>query len=111
MATAPAMTNSTAMNQQELIDMLTALRGLEASETFDAGSIADGDEEVGEITVTGAALGDFCIASLSIDVADLAITAAVTAANTVTYQLLNNTGGAVDLASATVRVRVLPQGA
>ena len=108
---APAMTDSTGENHAELIAMLTALRGLEASETYDAGSIADGDEEVGEITVTGAALGDFCLASLSIDVADLAITAAVTAANTVTYQLLNNTGGAVDLASATVRVRVLPQGA
>lgn len=107
---APTMTDSRGLNNKELIDMLTALRGLEASETFDAGSIADGDEEVGEITVTGAVLGDFCLASLSIDVADLAITAAVTAADTVTYQLLNNTGGAVDLASATVRVRVLPQG-
>lgn len=105
---APTMTNSTGSNQAELIAMLTALRGLDASETFDAGSIADGDEEVGEITVTGAALGDFVLASLSIDVADLAITAAVTAANTVTYQLLNNTGGAIDLASATLRVRVIP---
>lgn len=111
MPAAPAMTDSTALNQAELIAMLTALRGLEASETYDAGSIADGDEEVGEITVTGAVLGDYVLASLSIDVADLAITAAVTAADTVTYQLLNNTGGAVDLASATVRVRVLPQGA
>lgn len=106
---APTMTNSTGSNQAELIAMLTALRGLDGSETYDAGSIADGDEEVGEITVTGAALGDFVLASLSIDVADLAITAAVTAANTVTYQLLNNTGGAIDLASATVRVRVIPQ--
>jgi len=103
------MTNSTGQHHAELIAMLTALRGLDGSETYDAGSIADGDEEVGEVTVTGAALGDFCIASLSIDVADLVLTAQVTAANTVTYQLANNTGGAVDLASATVRVRVLPQ--
>jgi hypothetical protein len=110
MAAAPSMTDSTGLNNAELIAMLTALRGLEASETYDAGSIADGDEEVGEITVTGAVLGDFVLASLSIDVADLAITAAVTAADTVTYQLLNNTGGAVDLASATVYVRVLPKG-
>ena len=79
----------------------------EASETYDAGSIADGDEEVGELTVTGAALGDYCLVSHSIDVADLAITAAVTAANTVTYQLLNNTGGAIDLASGTVKVLVI----
>ena len=79
----------------------------EASETYDAGSIADGDEEVGELTVTGAALGDYCLASHSIDVADLALTAQVTATDTVTYQLLNNTGGAIDLASGTVKVLVI----
>lgn len=82
---------------------------LEASATWDAGSIADGDEEAKEITVTGAALGDFVLVSASIDVADLALVAQVTAANTVTAQLLNNTGGAVDLASMTVYVRVIPR--
>ena len=106
---APTVTTSSALSQVELYTLLVALRGLDGSETYDAGSIADGDEEVGEVTVTGAALGDFVLASFSLDVADLAITAAVTAANTVTYQLLNNTGGAIDLASGTVRVRVIPQ--
>jgi len=77
------------------------------SETYDAGSILDGNEEVGELTITGAALGDFVLMSLSIDVADLALTGQVTAANTVTYQLNNNTGGTIDLASATVRAVVL----
>lgn len=79
------------------------------SATWDAGSIADGDEEVKEVTVTGAALGDFVLVSSSIDVADLAITGAVTATNTVTCQLNNNTGGAIDLASATVYVVVIPK--
>lgn len=79
------------------------------SVAWDAGSIADGNEEVKEVTVTGAALGDFAIASLSLDVADLALVAAVTAADTVTCQLLNNTGGAVDLAAATVFVMVIPK--
>lgn len=109
----PVITDSGAMSHAELkallVAMLADFGGLQASETFDAGSIADGDEEVGEITVTGAALGDFVLVSHSLDVADLAITAAVTAANTVTYQLLNNTGGAIDLASGTVTVRVLPK--
>ncbi|RJR14277.1 hypothetical protein C4588_00375, partial [Candidatus Parcubacteria bacterium] len=41
-----------------------------------------------------------------IDVADLAITASVTAEDTVTVQLNNNTGGAIDLASQTVTVFV-----
>lgn len=90
-------------------DVVTvAAEYLDGSKTFDSGSIADGNEEVTEITVTGAALGDFCIASSSIDVLDLAVVASVTAADTVTLQLLNNTGGAIDLASATVRCRVFP---
>ncbi|NCN39984.1 hypothetical protein GW916_01915 [bacterium] len=109
----PVITDSSAQSHAELkallVAMLADFGGLNGSEVYDAGSIADGDEEVGEITVTGASLGDFVLASLSIDVADLTITGAVTATNTVTYQLLNNTGGAIDLASATVYVRVIPR--
>lgn len=76
-----------------------------ANTTWDAGSIADGDLEAKEITVTGVALGDFVIAvSFSLDVADLVLNAQVTAANTVTAVLANNTGSAVDLGSGTLRV-------
>lgn len=78
----------------------------EGSATWDAGSIDDGNEEAKEVTVTGATLGDHAIASLSIDISDLVLDAQVTAANTVTCILANNTGSAVDLASATVYVRV-----
>ena len=78
-----------------------------ASGVWDAGSIADGDEAVDTIALTGVALGDIVLGvSCSVDVADLGLTAAVTAANEVTVQLLNNTGGAIDLASATYRVVV-----
>lgn len=98
---------------ESMLADLTALHGsfsgiLTGSATWDAGSIADGDEEVKEITVTGAALGDFVLVSSSIDVADLGLVAQVTAADTVTAQLLNNTGGAIDLTSETVRVVVIP---
>lgn len=103
------MGNTTGLSNAELIAMLTALRGLDGSATWDAGSIADGDEEVKEVTVTGAAIGDFVLASLGVDVVDLAVAAQVTATNTVTVSLLNNTGGAIDLASTTVYVRVLPK--
>ena len=106
---APAISNDTGLNQALLIAMLTALRGLDGSATVDPASIADGDEVAGEITVAGAALGDFVLASFSVDVADLVVAAAVTAANTVTYSILNNTGGAIDLASGTLSVRVLPK--
>lgn len=77
-----------------------------ASETFDAGSINDGDEEMEEVAVNGASLGDIAWANLAVDVADLAVTADVTVANQVEVHVLNNTGGAVDLASTTLEVVV-----
>jgi len=80
--------------------------GIYGQDTWDPGAIADGDEEAKEVTVTGAALGDFAIASFSLDVSDLVLNAQVTAANTVTCILANNTGGAINLGSGTIMVRV-----
>lgn len=78
-----------------------------AKGTIDFGEVADGDEAVDTIAVPGVALGDVVIGvSASIDVADLNLTAAVTAANEVTVQVNNNTGGAINLASAVFRVIV-----
>lgn len=82
---------------------------LDGSDTWNPGSIANGAEEAKEVTVTGAALGDFVLVSFSLDIADLVLTAAVTAANTITASLSNNTGVAIDLASGTLYVRVIPQ--
>lgn len=80
---------------------------LTGSATWNPGSIADGNEEAQEITVTGAALGDFVIGvSFSLDVQDLQLTADVTAADTVTA-VLSSSGDTVDLASGTVRVVVM----
>tara|TARA_R100000322_G_scaffold154713_1_gene113628 strand:- start:1091 stop:1402 length:312 start_codon:yes stop_codon:yes gene_type:complete len=80
---------------------------LTASKTWDAGAIGDGNEEALEISVSGAALGDFVLCSLDVDVADLALSGAVTAADTVTLVLGNDTGGSVDLASTTANVMVI----
>lgn len=75
------------------------------SGTVDFASVADGDEAAADITVAGVALGDIVTGvSLGVDVVDATVTANVTAADTVTVVLANNTGGAVDLASTTVRV-------
>ena len=60
-----------------------------------------------DVTVTGAALGDMVLCSLAVDTVDCVVIGAVTAANTVTVTVLNNTAGAVNLASATVRIMVL----
>lgn len=83
--------------------------GYTVSTTWNPASIADGDEEAKEITVNGASLGDFAIASFSLDVSDLTLDAQVTAANTVTCVLANNTGGAINLGEGTLYVRVLPK--
>lgn len=101
-----------AMTAQELRTGANALNDhfqkvFSALGTWDAGSIADGDEAVDTLTVTGVALGDIVLGvSCSVDVADLVLSAAVTAANEVTVSLANNTGGAIDLASAVYRVVV-----
>jgi hypothetical protein len=84
------------------------MSGMTASATWDPASIADGNEVAVEVTVPDAKLGDFALASFSLDVADLMLTAAVTAADTVTAVLANNTGGAVNLGSGTLRVKVIP---
>lgn len=58
-------------------------------------SIASGAVSAGDVTVTGAALGDFVLVAPKSDIADLVVDAQVTAANTVTLTLHNGTGGAV----------------
>lgn len=80
---------------------------LTGTATWDPGSIADQAFEAVDVTVTGAALGDVAFAGFSLDVQDLVISATVTAADTVTVVLSNQTSGAVDLASGTVRVYVI----
>jgi hypothetical protein len=78
-----------------------------AKGTIDFAEIADGDEAVDTIAVPDVALGDVVIGvSASISAADLTITAYVSAANTVTVSVANNTGGAVNLASAVFKVVV-----
>jgi hypothetical protein len=78
-----------------------------AKGTINFAEVADGDEAVDTIAVPGVALGDVVIAiSASIDVEDLTLVAAVTASNEVTVQVLNNTGGAINLASAVYKVIV-----
>jgi hypothetical protein len=83
----------------------------EGSKTYDSASIADGGTQTTTVTVTGAALGDFVTGvSLGVDAAGLIVTGYVSAADTVTVVLQNETGGAVDLASTTLRVRVSSPG-
>ena len=81
---------------------------LSGSATYDAGSLIDAAGVTTTVSVPGAALGDFAQASLSVSVAGITMTAWVSAADTVSVRLQNESAGTIDLASATLRVRVSP---
>ena len=80
------------------------------SVVFDPPSMATGIVGVIQtLTVTGAAVGDYCLASFSVDLTGMTLLAWVSATNTVKFQFQNKTAGTLDLASGTVRVRVWKQ--
>ncbi len=57
-----------------------------------------------DVTVPNVALGDIVTGvSMGVDTVDGVVAGAVTAANTVTLTLLNNSAGAIDLASTTCK--------
>jgi len=96
---------------EEWFKQLPALNDvLFGSETKDFSSIGDGNEEIEDIPCVGAALGDFAMASISVDTVDLTLTATVTAADVVTVVMGNFTGAGIDLGSATLSVQVVKAG-
>lgn len=81
---------------------------LQASATYDPPSLADGVGTTTTVTCTGAALGGFARAAFSLDLQGISVTAYVSAANTVAVRFQNESGGTLDLASGTLKVRVDP---
>lgn len=80
---------------------------LNATTTYDPPSIADKSSTLSSgITITGAALGNYVQVGAPYDLQGLSATAYVSATNTVKILLVNNTGGAVDLASGTWKIRI-----
>jgi hypothetical protein len=76
--------------------------------TLNADSLVDGAGDTDTVAVPGVALGDMVLsASLAVDVAGLIVEAYVSAADTVSIRFQNETGGTVDLASATLRLVVV----
>ena len=76
------------------------------TETVNFGNAATGSGTFAsvDVTVPNVALGDMLVAvSVGVDTIDGVIYGAVTAANTVTLTLLNNSAGAIDLASTTCK--------
>lgn len=100
-----------------LLDELNVLRGLVFDQligttqvTIDPPNIANGSGVTSaNITVTGAAFGDFVDVAAPYSLQGLILTGYVSAADTVQVRLHNGTGGAVNLASGTWRVTVRRQ--
>jgi hypothetical protein len=74
------------------------------SATYDPPSLATGASTTTTVTCTGAATTHYAQATLSSNTG-LTINAYVSAANTVTVQLRNDTGATLDVASGTLKVR------
>jgi len=72
----------------------------------DPGSLVSLGRQAATVTVPGAAVGDFAVASFDALTADVALHAAVTAADTVTVWFHNLGTGTVDLPAGTLRVRL-----
>jgi hypothetical protein len=83
-----------------------AVSQLAATVTWDPPDVPAGGKESTTVTVTGAALGDIALASFSLDVQELTMTANVSATNTVEVVLCNLTGSSVNLGSGTLKVLV-----
>lgn len=71
---------------------------------FDNAATGSGTFASVDVTVPNVALGDIVMGvSMGVDTVDGVVGGAVTAANTVTLTLLNNSAGAIDLASTTCK--------
>ena len=88
----------------QLPQLQTTLRG---TKTHNLANLADQANEHFNVTVTGAVVGDFAMASFgSGTIVDLTVTAQVVSANTVTVSVLNESSGTVNVDDTTVTVLV-----
>lgn len=90
----------------------TGVGALVGSEVYDPANLADaaGATSTGA-TITGAALGDLVLASNGLDLQGITCNSYVSATDTVKTRFQNESGGALDLASATIRYLVIKQSA
>lgn len=79
---------------------------ISGSATYNPANLVDGDGATTTVTATGATLGMFAQATFNLDLQGIMLNAWVSAANTVSVRFQNETGGAIDLGSGTIRVRV-----
>lgn len=75
-----------------------------------ASGVASGATTTTSVTVPGAALGDACVASHSVDTTGLVLGCQVTAAGTAKVTATNVTTNGTALTSGTTRVFLIPKG-
>lgn len=87
---------------------VNAQGGQEFTKTYDPPNLADGAGTTTTVTATGVdpAAGYYVLPSFSLDTQGVILYAWVSAANTVSVRFQNESGGAVDLAEGTLRVKV-----
>lgn len=107
-AAAAVATTLTSYDTRAVADTRNVLASnvLNGSTTYDPPSLADGAGATTTVTVSGAALGHFALASFSLDLQGISVTAYVSAADTVSVRFQNESGGTLDLASGTLKARV-----
>lgn len=105
------------IEHNRLIDDLEALRAatagaiLTGTQTIDPASLLDGAGATVTIAVAGCAFGDYVVVSAPYDLQGISVTAYVSAANTVSVRIQNESGGTIDLASGVWRALVFKQAA
>ena len=80
-ATAAVIGVNAGLNPRQFQDLFTVIP---FTFTFDENSIASGAASAGDVTVTGAALGDFVMIAPRFDIVDIVLSAFVQSADTVT---------------------------
>lgn len=80
---------------------------LTGSVVWNPASVVTGEKASVQLTVTGAAVGDFVLVAPGVDIQEFTHSGSVIATDTVELVLANNTGGAIDIASSTWKVKVL----
>lgn len=101
-------TVTSASTSASVVKRFAGVDVLQATSTYNPGSLVDAAGETSSgITVTGAALGDFCEVAAPYDLQDIVATCYVQATDTVEIRLQNESGSTVDLASGSWKVRVL----
>lgn len=113
-ATAPTLTYTSRLRVSGIVAATGAATTapadyLTGSATYDTASLNDAAGATTTVTVTGAVLGDFVVGvSFGVDLQGITVTAYVSAADTVSVRIQNESGGTLDLASTTIRALVRP---